>query len=81
MQIVCMGSNPISSIAQFKLCFGRIASSYKAQIITKQPSFKRAIFLHSSKVEHLTVNQGVAGSSSAGGVGSSEGVFSTVLGD
>ena len=40
-----------------------------------------AIWVHSSKVEHLTVNQVVAGSSPAGGVGSSEGVFSTVPGD
>lgn len=68
MQIVCMGSNPISGIAQFRLCFGRIASSYKAQIITKQPSFKRAVFLHSSMVERLTVNQVVVGSSPTEGV-------------
>lgn len=68
MQIVCMGSNLISSIAQFKLCFGRIASSFIAQIITKQPSFKRAIFLHSSMVERLIVNQVVVGSSPTEGV-------------
>lgn len=68
MQIVCMGSNLISSIAQFKLCFGRIASSFIAQIITKQPSFKRAIFLHSSMAERLTVNQVVVGSSPTEGV-------------